>query len=121
MWTDSRFDAGSRSPESNFELDAGPHSTKFLISKRKCERVPNGPSEQLWRRAAVREEFRTRHDWPRSTAARPGTAELLGVCGRTRERRECRPKGILAEGEELWSNPLYVGFQRLSITHHLMS
>jgi hypothetical protein len=27
------------------------------------------------------------------------------------EQRECRPEGVLAEGEELWSNPLFVVFQ----------
>jgi hypothetical protein len=33
MWIGSRFDAGGRSPESNFELNAGPHSAKVLIIK----------------------------------------------------------------------------------------
>jgi hypothetical protein len=28
--------------------------------------------------------------------------------------------GVLAEGEELWSNTLFVRFQKLSITFHLM-
>ena len=46
-------------------------------------------------------------------------AGFLDVCGRSHERKRVSFRSILAEGEELSSNPLCVRFQWFRITYHL--
>ena len=51
------------------------------------------------------------------------SAKIAGIPGLRRADQQTErlsPKDVLAEGEELWSNPLCVRFQRFSITAHLM-
>ena len=87
-----RFDCFSRSGERKFELDVRRASAKPLTPLCKLARVPNGPSEQPWRKRDVRETFRASRARSRCTAVvgkwQDSWALSSAICG----QRDYRPK-----------------------------
>jgi hypothetical protein len=77
------------------------------------------------RRRKWAERDRKRPEMGLAAAARgsdkwPEKPTFCGFPTAGRERKKNVPMGVLADREDLWSNPLNVGIQRLSITFHLM-
>jgi hypothetical protein len=100
-----RFEAVSRPAKRNCKLGVCHRPAKLLIRLPKAKWVPNGPSEWPQRKSGVRERFRASGPSPRCTAIREKRS-IPGLFRADHWAERVLPDGVLAEGEELSSNPL---------------